>query len=111
MPNENELDPEVSRLFAQAHEPLAEREFLAALLMKIERARRIRLWCRILMIVAVAIIASVNMPLVLEKTASVARSVGDISSTYAELLVTSAGWAISMFIGICVVLRARPSRR
>jgi len=110
MPNENELDPEVSRLFAQAHEPLVDREFLAALLVKIERVRRIRLWRRILMLVAVAIIGSVNMPMVLEKTAWVAGSIGQISPADADLLVTPAGWAVSMFIGICVVLRTRPSR-
>jgi hypothetical protein len=107
----NELDPDLTRLFAQTREPLADDLFTANLLLKIERARRVRLWRQILAIVAVAVVVSLNIRPVLEKTAAAVRLVGDFSPAYADLLITPWGWAISMLVGIWVVLRTRPSRR
>jgi hypothetical protein len=107
----NELDPDLARAFAQAREPLADDSFMANLLLKIQRARRARLWRQILAIAAVAVVVSLNMRLVLEKTAAAVRLVGDFSPTYAEMLITPWGWAVSMLVGIWVVLRTRPSRR
>jgi hypothetical protein len=106
-----ELDPSLARLFAQAREPLDDGPFMANLLPKIERARRVRLRRQILAIAAVVIIASLNMPLVLAMAAAAVRFVGDFSPAYAEMLVTPWGWAISMLVGVCVVFRTRPSRR
>jgi len=47
-------DPELLRVFAQAREPLADAGFMAAVLMKIDRARRTRLRRQALVIAAVA---------------------------------------------------------
>ncbi len=107
----NDLDPDLTRLFAQAREPLVDDLFMANLLLKIERARRARMWRQILAIVAVAIVVSLNIRLVLEKTAAAVRLVGDLSPAYADMLITPWGWAVSMVVGIWVVLRTRPSRR
>jgi hypothetical protein len=107
----NELDPDLTRLFAQAREPLAEEQFMANLLLKIERARRARMWRRILAVAAVAVIVSLNMRLVLETTAAAVRLIGDFSRAYTEMLITPWGWAVSMLVGIWVILRTRPSRR
>jgi hypothetical protein len=107
----NDLDPDLARLFAQAREPLADDSFTANLLLKIERARRARLWCQILAIAAAVVVVSLNMRLVLEKTAAAMRLIGDFSPAYAEMLITPWGWAVSMIVGIWVVLRTRPSRR
>ena len=106
-----ELDPSLARLFAQAREPLDDGPFMANLVPTIERARRVRLWRQILAIAAVVIIASLNMRLVLEMTAAAVRFAGDFSPAYTEMLVTPWGWAVSMLVGACVVLRAWPSRR
>jgi hypothetical protein len=106
-----ELDPSLARLFAQAREPLDDGPFMANLVPTIERARRARLRRQIFAIAAVVIIASLNMRLVLEMTAAAVRLVGDFSSAYADVLVTPWGWAVSMLVGVCVVLRTRPSRR
>jgi hypothetical protein len=107
----NELDPELSRAFAQAREPLADAPFLAKLLLRIERARRIR-WCgQILAIAAVVVIVSLNLRLVLQSTAAAVRFAGDLSPANMPLLITPWGWAVSMLIGIWIVLRTRPSRR
>lgn len=107
----NDWDPELTKAFARAREPLAGDRFTANLLLKIERARRIRMWRQIFAVVAAVIIASLNMPLVLEMIASAVRFAGDFSPTSAELLITPWGWAASMLIGVWVLFRTRPSRR
>jgi hypothetical protein len=107
----NEWDPELAKIFAQAREPLAGERFMANLLVKIERKRRIRMRLQILALVAVLGLVSLNMPRVLENTAGAVRFVGDFSQASTELLITPWGWAASMLIGGWVLLRTRPSRR
>jgi hypothetical protein len=107
----NELDPDLTRLFAQARAPLADDVFMAGLLLKMERARRARMRRQVLAIAAVAVVVLLNLGPVLEGTAAVVRLVGDIPPAFADLLITPWGWAVSMLVGIAVVLRARPSRR
>jgi hypothetical protein len=107
----NEWDPELAKVFAQASEPLAGDRFMAKLLLKIERKRRIRMWLQILAVVAVVGFVSLNMPWVLEKTARLVRLAGDFSPIHAEVLITPWGWAASMLFGIGVLLSTRPSRR
>jgi hypothetical protein len=107
----NELDPDLTRLFAQARAPLADDVFMAGLLLKMERARRARMRRQVLAIAAVAVVVLLNLGPVLEGTAAVVRLVGDVPPAFADLLITPWGWAVSMLVGIAVVLRARPSRR
>jgi hypothetical protein len=101
----DELDAELTRLFAHAREPLTDGEFVARVVAKIERARRARLWRQLLAIAAVVIVASLNLSIVLEKTALLVHAVGEFSSAYAELFITPAGWAMSMLIGALALLR------
>ena len=107
----NEWDPELTRAFAQAREPLAGDAFTAALLSKIERARRLRLWRQIFTIATVLGLAALNMRLVLETTAGAARYISEVSPTSADFLITPWGWAASLLIGAWILLRTRPSRR
>jgi hypothetical protein len=107
---QNDWDPELTRAFAHAREPLAADAFLASLLPKIDRARRIRLGRQIFAILAVFGLVALNLPLVLTQTAAAIRFVGDASPT-ADFLVSPWGWAASMLIGVWVLLRTRPSRR
>jgi len=104
-------DPELLRAFAQAREPLADASFMAAVLMKIDRARRTRLRREALVIAAFVAFGVLNWRLVWEGTAAAVSFVGDFSPAYATWLVSPAGWAVSMLVGVCVVLRSRPSRR
>jgi len=106
----NEGDPELAKIFAQAREPLAADLFLASLLLKIERKRRLRMWLQIFTVAAVLGLAALNMPLILERTAAAARFAGNFSQGSTELLITPWGWAVSMLIGVWVLLRTRPSR-
>jgi hypothetical protein len=107
----DELDPDLARLFAQPREPFAEDVFMAKLLATIERARRTRLRLQICAIAAVVVIVLINWRPAVDAAAAVVRFVGDWSPTYTEALVTPLGWAVSMLVGLWVVLRARPSRR
>jgi hypothetical protein len=107
----NECDPELTRVFAQVREPLADEQFIANLLRKIERARRTRMWRQIFAVFAVVIVVALNIRLLGETTAGGARVVGDFLATSTELLSTPWGWAASMLIGVWVMLRTRPTRR
>jgi hypothetical protein len=107
----NELDPVLVKAFAQAREPLADGEFTAKLLLKIERARRISLWRQILVVAAVALVAGLNVGPVLETTADLVRLAGALPAAYANLLISPWGWAASLLIGAWIMFRTRPSRR
>ena len=109
--SESDQDPELARFFAQAREPLADAQFIANLLQKIDHARRIRMWRQIFAVVAVMTIVSLNIRLVWEATAGAVRIIGDFPATSSEILTTPWGWAASMLIGVWVVFRSRPSRR
>jgi hypothetical protein len=116
----SDLDPELWRLFAQqAQAPLADEQFTAALLLKIERTRRARLWYQGLAIVAAVIVVALNIEPLLEGTAAAmrvgtaaaVRMAGDLPPSRGEFLITPTGWAVSMLLGGWVLLRTRPSRR
>jgi hypothetical protein len=107
----NEFDAKLTRLFADAREPLAEAEFVAALLSRIERARRARFWRRALIVAAVLMVAAFNLPAALHGIALLVRSFGEFSSAYAEFAVTPWGWVMSMLIGAWALFRTRSARR
>jgi hypothetical protein len=107
----DERDPDLLKAFAQARETPADDAFMAAVLMKVERARRTRLRRQALAIAAAVAFILLNRRLVWEGTAAAVSVVGDLSPTYATWLVSPVGWVVSTLIGVCVVLRSRPSRR
>ena len=107
----DELDPALARLFARARTPLPDGEFIRELFSRIDRARRVRLWRQIAVVAAAVLIGALNMPLLLEKTAGVVRLAGAWAPTYADLLVTPWGWAVSGVVGAWMLFRTRPSRR
>jgi hypothetical protein len=107
----SDLDPELARLFAQAQTPLEDEQFTASLLLKIERARRTRLWCQGLAVVAVVIVVALNIVPLLDGTAAAMRAAGELAPSRGDFLITPWGWALSMVVGGWVVLRTRPSRR
>jgi hypothetical protein len=107
----NEFDAKLTRLFADAREPLDEAEFLTALLARIERARRARLWRQTLIVAAVLTVAALNLPAALNQIALWVHSFGEFSSAYAEFAVTPWGWVMSMLIGAWALFRTRPARR
>jgi len=107
----DEFDPDLARAFAQARAPLADDDFLAGLLRKIERARRARLWRQILIVAAAVILVSLNMHLVVEMTAAAVRAVGELTPVSSDFLVTPWGWTVSVTLGAGLLFHLRPSRR
>jgi len=93
----------LSRLFAEAREPLAPDPFLSGVLLSMMRARRARVLRRVVLAAAIVIIAAFNLPAILNGTAAVLR--------YTDWMITPWGWAVSMVVGAWVILRTRPSRR
>ncbi len=111
-PMHNEFDPDLAEAFAQARAPLADDDFSATLLRKIEHARRARLWRQILVLAFAVIVVSLNMPLVLQQTTAAVRAVGEITpSLSSDFLTTPWGWAASLSIGAGLLFHLRPSRR
>jgi len=107
----NDWDPELSRAFARAREPLHDDLFSATLLQKIDRVRRRRILRQILVTAAVVLIVAVNLRPVLDETAGAVRMVAEAAPAYAEWVISPWGWATSILIGAWVVLRSRRSRR
>jgi hypothetical protein len=107
----DEMDEELLARFARAHERLPDAEFMQSLLAGMQRARRLRSWRRIVMVVVVGILAAWIMPSVLESTAAVVRSVAEHAPSYDALIISPGGWAVSMLIGFGVLLRAGALRR
>lgn len=102
----NERDPDLNLIFAQARESLAGEQFTVNLLLKIEGARRARMWRQIVAVAAVVILLALNLRPLLATTTSAMLWVGDLLPAYSEFLITPWGWAVSALIGGWV-LRSR----
>jgi sterol desaturase/sphingolipid hydroxylase (fatty acid hydroxylase superfamily) len=78
---------------------------------KMERARRRQNLRRIALLVALGVLSAWIMPSVLATTATVVNAVGEQSQSFGLLIISPAGWAVSMLIGFLVLLRAGALRR
>jgi hypothetical protein len=107
----DELDPDLAKAFAQVRAPLADDDFAASVLRKIERARRARLWRQILIMAGAVILLSLNTPLVLDRTAAAMRAVGELAPLSTDFLTTPLGWAACILIGAGLLVHLRPTRR
>jgi hypothetical protein len=107
----NEIDDTLVALFAKAHETLPSAEFMQSFLTRMERARRWQSMRRIALAVVLAILGAWIMPAVLSTTAAVVRAVGERSQSYGLLIISPAGWAVSMLIGFLLLLRTGALRR
>jgi hypothetical protein len=111
----DEFDPEIAKAFAQLERPLAGDEFMAQVLRSIERAQkaRTRRWiaaAAVGAIVAVTV-AALKLPATLAAADAAVRFTGDFSPADMALLISPAGWAVSMLVGGAVLYLLRPSRR
>lgn len=107
----DESDADLLRVFAAAREPLTDEEFVGRALLTIERKRRVRWWRRGLGLVVAAIVVAMNVRSVLGATAALVGAVGEYAPTYSQWMISPGGWAVSLVVGVWVVLRFRPSRR
>jgi hypothetical protein len=107
----NETDDRLLALFAEAHETLPSAEFMQSFLARMERARRLQSMLRIALVVVLGVLAAWIMPRVLATTAAVVHVVGEQSRPYGALIISPAGWAVSVRIGFLVLLRTGALRR
>jgi hypothetical protein len=107
----NEIDDRLLALFAEARETLPDAEFLQSFLARMERARRRQRLRRIAAVVLLGLLAAWVTPSILATTAAVAQAVGEQSRSYGALVISPAGWGISMLIGFIVLLRTGALRR
>jgi hypothetical protein len=107
----NEIDGGLSDLFAEAHETLPGADFMQAFLARMERARRLQSIRRSALIVLLVACAAWIMPSLLAATAAVVHAVGEQSRSYGALVISPAGWGVSMLIGLLVLRRTGALRR
>ena len=110
-PMSDELDPKLLARFAEAREALPSAEFVEAFLARMDRARRVRTLIRIAITVVAVIAGAWILPSVLDHTALTVRAIGEHSTSYAPLVISPSGWAVSMLIGLAVVIRTGGLRR
>jgi hypothetical protein len=109
MPNEN--DERLLALFAQAHETLPSADFMRSFLSRMEQARRRQSMWRVALLVAMIVLAAWIMPPLLSRTAALIQVFGDQSQSYGALIVSPAGWGVSMLIAFLVLFRSGALRR
>ena len=107
----NERDERLRTLFAEAHETLPSAEFVQLFLARMQRARRLQSRRRIAFGLGVGAFAAWVTPSVLATTAALMQAVGEQSRSYGALIISPAGWAVSMLIGFFVLLRTGALRR
>ena len=115
---QDEIDPRLLTLFAQANEALPSEAFMKSFLAKIERAQRLRTLQRAGLIAVVLLIGAWFAPSVLERTAAVLHAAGAAMSaaggapgSYEALVISPWGWAASTLIGLVVLVRVGALRR
>jgi uncharacterized protein with PQ loop repeat len=107
----DELDPTLLRLFKERRESLPDEEFLVTLLGRIQQRQRVAA-VRLAAIIAAALLCMVWLvPGLLRATAAIVQSIGARTDTYASLPLSPMGWAVSMLVGLAVILRTMPRRR
>jgi len=107
----DEIDDRLLALFAEAHENLPGTEFMQSYLARMERVRRLQNMRRIALGLILVVLAAWIMPWVLATTAAVVHVVGEQSRSYGALIISPAGWGVSMLIGFLVLLRTGALRR
>jgi hypothetical protein len=107
----DELDPALLQLFAQKRARLPDREFLSTLLANIERRQRAAWRRQAAVIAGVLLILGWQVPNLLRATAEAAQFLSAQTADYAPLILSPWGWAVSMLVGLGVILRMTPIRR
>jgi hypothetical protein len=115
----DEIDNRLLTLFAEARETLPSAEFMQSYLARMERARRLQSMRRIALGLALGVLAAWIMPSVLATTAAAVqaavqaavRAVGEQPRAYGALIISPAGWAVSMLIAFLVLFRTGALRR
>lgn len=104
-------DQRLLGLFAHARETLPHEDFMRRIHQRLGHARRLRTLRGSVVISILAVIGMWMAPAVLEKTAAVVHALGAQSSAYGGFIISPWGWAVSMLIGLAVLVRTGALRR
>lgn len=107
----DELDPMLVRLFELRRESLPDEAFLMTLLGRIQQRQRAAAVRQTVVMAAALLFIGWLLPGLLRATGAVVQSIGAQSEAYASLLLSPLGWAVSMLLGLAVILRLVPWRR
>lgn len=97
----DDFDPFLKNIFDKAERPLENQAFMRELLADLTRVRRGRTRRRMAFAVAAVVVALLVMPAVLEQTAAFVR----VGMSWMESIPAPVYWAVSMLIGIWVMVR------
>ena len=106
----DELDPLLVELFEAKHASLNGPEFIAAVLTRIERQRRAAGRWQALLAIVFLLLLTWQLPGLLRATAAAVQAMSAHSQAYAPLMISPLGWAVSMLVGLAVMLRIMPRR-
>ena len=106
----DELDPLLLELFESQRTSLSDREFVAALLSRIERQQRAAGRWQVLLAIVFLLLLAWQLPGLLRATAAAVQTLSAHSQAYAPLMISPMGWAVSMLVGLAVMLRIMPRR-
>jgi hypothetical protein len=107
----DELDPALLQLFTQRRERLPDQAFLAALLSDIERRQRAARLRQAAVLAGVLLVIGWQVPGLLRATADAMQSMNALCAACLPLILSPWGWAVSMCVGLGVVLRMTPRWR
>ena len=106
----DELDPKLLAAFAHARGNLPDTDFVARVLERIERQQR-RAFCQhTALVIAALALLTFAAPSILTATAAALSFVTERSGDYSSLLLTPAGWAVSLCVGALVLRRSLRTR-
>ena len=97
----DDFDPFLKNIFDKAERPLENQAFMRELLADLTRVQRGRTRRRMAFAVAAVVVALLVMPAVLEQTAAFVR----VGMSWMESIPAPVYWAVSMLIGIWVMVR------
>jgi hypothetical protein len=106
----DELDPLLLELFEAKRVPLNDREFIAAMLARMERQRRVASRWRVALAIGLGSVLAWQLPELLRATAAAVQTMSAHSQAYAPLVTSPLGWALSMLVGLAVMLKIMPRR-
>lgn len=106
----DELDPLLLELFEAKRAGLNDPEFIAALLTRIERQQRAAGRWQVLLAIGFLVLLAWQLPGLLRATAAAVQTMSLHSQAYAPLMISPIGWAVSMLVGLAVMLRIMPRR-
>lgn len=103
------LDPDLAEMFDHARQPLAEDVFVSSVMLRIHRARRLRLVGQASSLVAILVLGAFLAPYVARETLSVVGWLGDGLPATGMMLTSPVGYVCAALLAWRITRWARSS--